>query len=86
MRDIFFFFLEENICYYVYSLEAPHLGSSNEYPQHVFFVQEISKLGKYCNVGPVDFDHLPVQGQVTKFDNATTLLELCFLVKLANQS
>ena len=27
-------FLYENICY-GYSLEAPHWGASNEYPQHV---------------------------------------------------
>ena len=32
---IFFLFLHENICY-VYSLEVPHWGTSNEYPQHMF--------------------------------------------------
>ena len=32
----FFLFPEENICC-GYSLEAPHRGASNEYPQHVFF-------------------------------------------------
>ena len=32
---IFFLFLHENICC-GYSLEAPRLGASNEYPQHVF--------------------------------------------------
>ena len=32
---IFFLFLHENICC-GYSLEAPHRGASNEYPQHVF--------------------------------------------------
>ena len=31
----FFLFLEENICF-GYSLEAPHRGTSNEYPQHMF--------------------------------------------------
>ena len=29
------FFLKENICC-GYSLEAPHHGASNEYPQHMF--------------------------------------------------
>ena len=32
---IFFLFLRENTCC-EYSLEAPHRGASNEYPQHVF--------------------------------------------------
>ena len=32
---IFFLFLEENICC-GYSLEAPHWGASNEYPQQMF--------------------------------------------------
>ena len=34
--DIFFLFLSENICC-GYSLEAPHRGASDEYPQHMFF-------------------------------------------------
>ena len=36
---IFFLFFHENICcgyLYGYSLEAPHQGASNEYPQYVF--------------------------------------------------
>ena len=33
MRKIFFLFLHENVC--GYSLEAPHRGTSNEYPQHM---------------------------------------------------
>ena len=33
--SIFFLFLDENICC-GYSLEAPHRGASNEYPQHMF--------------------------------------------------
>ena len=32
---IFFLFLHKNICC-GYSLEAPHWGTSNEYPQHMF--------------------------------------------------
>ena len=32
---IFFLFLHENICC-GYSLEVPHAGTSNEYPQHMF--------------------------------------------------
>ena len=32
---ISFLFLNENICC-EYSLEAPHRGASNEYPQHMF--------------------------------------------------
>ena len=32
---IFFLFLHENICCR-YSLEVPHRGASNEYPQHMF--------------------------------------------------
>ena len=32
---ISFLFLDENICC-GYSLEAPHRGASNEYPQHMF--------------------------------------------------
>ena len=31
----FFVFLHENKCY-GYSLEVPHQGASNEYPQHMF--------------------------------------------------
>ena len=31
----FFLFLKENICC-GYSLEAPHLAASKEYPQHMF--------------------------------------------------
>ena len=33
--SIFFLFLDKNICC-GYSLEAPHRGASNEYPQHMF--------------------------------------------------
>ena len=33
--DNFFLFLHENICC-GYSLEVPHWGASNEYPQHMF--------------------------------------------------
>ena len=33
---IFFLFLDENSCMFGYSLEAPHWGASNEYPQHAF--------------------------------------------------
>ena len=40
---IFFLFLHENICC-GYSLEAPHWGASNEYPQHIYFLGEIRKL------------------------------------------
>ena len=32
---IFFLFLNENICC-GYSIEVPHRGTSNEYPQHMF--------------------------------------------------
>ena len=32
---IFFLFLHKNVCC-GYSLEAPHQGTSNEYPQHMF--------------------------------------------------
>ena len=35
---IFFLFLNENICC-GYSLEAPHRGTSNEYPQHMFLLR-----------------------------------------------
>ena len=37
----FSLFLEENICC-GYSLEVPHRGTSNEYPQHMFS----SRIGK----------------------------------------
>ena len=33
--SIFFLFLNENICC-GYSLQGPHRGTSNEYPQHTF--------------------------------------------------
>ena len=33
--SIFFLLLDENICC-GYSLEGPHRGASNEYPQHMF--------------------------------------------------
>ena len=35
VRKIVFLFLYKNICC-GYSLEAPHQGASNEYPQHMF--------------------------------------------------
>ena len=35
LAENFFLFLEDNICC-GYSLEVPHLGTSNEYPQHMF--------------------------------------------------
>ena len=35
IRLIFFLLLHENLCC-GYSLEAPHGGASNEYPQHMF--------------------------------------------------
>ena len=35
---IFFLFLNEDICC-GYSLEAPHWGASNEYPQHMFLLR-----------------------------------------------
>ena len=34
-----FVFLHKNVCC-DYSLEAPHRGASNEYPQHRFFVEK----------------------------------------------
>ena len=39
----FFLFLKENICC-GYSLEAPHWGASNEYPQHMFSVRNKKNL------------------------------------------
>ena len=44
---MFFLFLQENICC-GYSLEAPHRGTSNEYPQHMFLWRnkKISSTGK----------------------------------------
>ena len=38
IQIIFFLFLDENICC-GYSLEAPHQGASNEYPQHMFLLR-----------------------------------------------
>ena len=41
-ENIFFLFLKENVCFLFqenmlwYSLEVPHRGTSNEYPQHMF--------------------------------------------------
>ena len=35
----FFLFLEGNICC-GYSLEVPHRGTSNEYPQHMFSLRK----------------------------------------------
>ena len=40
-RD-FFLFYHEIVCY-VYSLESPHPGDSNEYTQHTIIVQKIEK-------------------------------------------
>ena len=40
---IFFLFLRENICC-GYSLEAPHGGASNEYPQHMFSRRNIENI------------------------------------------
>ena len=39
----FFLFLHKNICC-GYSLEAPQLGTSNEYPQHTFLYGELEKI------------------------------------------
>ena len=36
--SIVFSFLNKNICCW-YSLEAPHQGTSNEYPQHMFLLR-----------------------------------------------
>ena len=41
--EIFFLFLHKNICC-GYSLEAPHQGASNEYPQHIFMEKIIPQL------------------------------------------
>ena len=41
---IFFFFLQEKICY-GYSLEVPQRGTSNEYPQHYLCLQEKYVVG-----------------------------------------
>ena len=43
---IFFLFLHENICC-GYSLEAPHRGASNEYPQHIFLWRNKKKFTRY---------------------------------------
>ena len=43
---IFFLFLYKNICY-GYSLEAPHRGASNEYPQHMFLLSVCSEIRKH---------------------------------------
>ena len=39
IRLIVFLFLDENIKCCWYSLEAPHRGISNEYPQHMFLLR-----------------------------------------------
>ena len=44
----FSLFLEENICC-GNSLEVPHRGTSNEYPQHIFFL-EIRTIYIYHNL------------------------------------
>ena len=41
---LFILFLKESICCeYTYSLEVPHHGASNEYPQHMFLWRNQSK-------------------------------------------
>ena len=40
---IFYLFLHKNICF-GYSLEVPHWGTSNEYPQHRFFREIIKNI------------------------------------------
>ena len=37
-KILFFLFLNKNICCW-YSLEVPRGGTSNEYPQHMFFTE-----------------------------------------------
>ena len=52
---ISFLFLHENICC-GYSLEAPHRGASNEYPQHMFLWRNKKKImwipPLICSYGP----------------------------------
>ena len=45
----FLLFLEENICCW-YSLEAPHRGTSNEYPQHMFSLRNKISLRNKKNI------------------------------------
>ena len=45
---IFYLFLYENICC-GYSLEAPHRGASNEYPQHMFLGRNKKNIYQYCS-------------------------------------
>ena len=64
---ISFLFLHENICC-GYSLEAPHRGASNEYPQHMFLMRnkknimwipllsvDMDKVSQYLKVNMVYF-------------------------------
>ena len=74
MRYIFFLFLKRTCGY---SLEAPHQGAPNDYPQHVF-LREIRKNINFwtCKtlVEQVVFDHILAPGQAIKFDNSITLV------------
>ena len=49
--EYIFLFLHKIICC-EYSLEAPHLGTSNEYPQSMFFNGEMEKIipGNYHQI------------------------------------
>ena len=46
-----FLFYHEFVCY-VYSLESPHRGDSNEYTQYTIFVEKIKKSLNYCHLPP----------------------------------
>ena len=48
---IFFLFLHENICY-GYSLEVPHWGTSNEYPQHMLSWRNMKNI--YLDIPRLD--------------------------------
>ena len=45
-HNIFFLFLNENICF-GYSLEAPRRGASNEYPQHMFSLRNKKDISSF---------------------------------------
>ena len=44
--NIFFIFLHESI-YCGYSLEVPQQGTSNEYPQHMFYIRNKKNINSF---------------------------------------
>ena len=60
IHTIFFLFLYKNICC-GYSLEAPHRGTSNEYPQHMFSWMKKAPYLLLCQLRKFSYLFMPLK-------------------------